>query len=95
MSMQRLDLICSERELDQVVRLIDAAGAPGYSVMRHVTGRGPHGAVSESMEFSGFGANAHVIVLCEEAVLEKLRTRLKPVLEYYGGFGFVSTAEPF
>jgi nitrogen regulatory protein PII len=93
--MKRLDLICSERELDQVVQLIDAAGAPGYTVMRHVTGRGPHGAVSESMEFSGFGSNVHVIVFCEEGVVEAMRKRLQPVLEYYGGVGFVSSAEPF
>ena len=62
--MKRLDLIMSERELDKVLHAIRAAGAPGYSVMRHVTGRGRSGdVVSESMEFSGLGANAHVIVL--------------------------------
>ena len=93
--MQRLDLIISERELERVLPLIDAAHAPGYTVMRHVTGRGPHGMVSESMEFSGFGANAHVIVFCEPAVLEALRLGLKPILDYYGGVGFVSAAEPF
>ncbi|MCT0198257.1 transcriptional regulator [Synechococcus sp. CS-1325] len=93
--MQRLDLIISERELERVLPLIDAARAPGYTVMRHVTGRGPHGMVSESMEFSGFGANAHVIVFCEPAVLEALQLGLKPILDYYGGVGFVSTAEPF
>ncbi|CAK6694140.1 transcriptional regulator [Synechococcus sp. BA-124 BA4] len=92
--MQRLDLICSERELERVVRLIDAAGAPGYSVDRHVTGRGPHGSVSESMEFSGLGANVHVIVFCESEALETLRQGLRPILEYYGGVGFVSRAEP-
>jgi len=93
--MQRLDLIISERELERVLPLIDAAGAPGYTVMRHVTGRGPHGVVSESMEFSGFGANAHVIVFCEQPVLDALRLELKSVLEYYGGIGYVSAAEPF
>lgn len=93
--MKRLDLICSERELEQVVQLIDAAGAPGYSVMRHVTGRGPHGSVSEGMEFSGLGANVHVIVFCEESVLEAMRLRLRPLLDYYGGVGFVSACEPF
>lgn len=92
--MQRLDLICSERELERVVRLIDAAGAPGYSVVRHVTGRGPHGSVSESMEFSGLGANVHVMVFCESEALETLRQGLLPILEYYGGVGFVSQAEP-
>ncbi|MDM7936450.1 MAG: transcriptional regulator [Cyanobium sp. CZS 48M] len=93
--MQRLDLICSERELERVVHLIDQAGAPGYSVIRHVTGRGPHGSVSESMEFSGLGANVHVIVFCAIEELETLRKGLRPILEYYGGVGFVSQAEPF
>jgi len=49
--------------------------------------------VSESMEFSGFGANAHVIVFCEPEVLERLGTELRPLLRYYGGVAFVSDAE--
>ena len=56
--MKRVDLILSERELDAVLKAIDAAGAPGYSVIKHVTGKGPHGSVSEAMDFSGLGANA-------------------------------------
>ena len=39
--MKRLDLIVSERELDSVIEALDKAGAPGYSVIRPVTGRGP------------------------------------------------------
>jgi len=93
--MKRVDLILSERELDAVIKAIEAAQAPGYSVMRHVTGRGPHGEmVSESMEFSGFGANAHVIVFCEPDVLERISGELRPLLGYYGGVAFVSEAEP-
>lgn len=93
--MKRIDLILSERELDKVCKAIEKAGAPGYSVMRHVTGWGPHGEVSESMDFSGLGANAHVIVFCEDDVLEPLRERIRPILDYYGGVAFVAVAEPF
>ena len=39
--MKRVDLIVSERELDGVLKAIDAAGAAGYSVIKHVSGRGP------------------------------------------------------
>ena len=46
------------------------------------------------MEFSGLGANVHVIVFCESEALETLRQGLRPILEYYGGVGFVSQAEP-
>jgi hypothetical protein len=92
--MNRLDLILSERELPRVLGVIQAAGAPGYSVIRHVTGQGPHGRVSEGMEFSGLGANAHVVVFCAPDTLEQLRQELRPLLGYYGGVAYVSQAEP-
>ena len=41
--MKRVDLILSERELDAVIKAIEAAQAPGYSVMKHVTGKGNAG----------------------------------------------------
>ncbi len=92
--MKRVDLTLSERELDPVLRAIDQAGSTGYTVTKHVTGRGPRGAVSEGMDFSGLGANAHVIVFCEPEVLEPLREAVKPLLQYYGGVGYVSDAAP-
>ncbi|MEY3749877.1 MAG: hypothetical protein RLZZ11_912 [Cyanobacteriota bacterium] len=92
--MKRVDLIVSERELDAVLKAIDQAGSPGYTVMKHVTGKGPHGSVSEAMDFSGLGANAHVVVFCEPPVVDKLREGLAPLLNYYGGVAYVSDAQP-
>jgi len=92
--MKRVDLILSEKELDAVIKVIDAAGAPGYSVLKHVTGKGPHGLVSDSLDFSGLGANAHVIVFCQDELLPGLRKGLQPLLDYYGGVAFVADAEP-
>jgi hypothetical protein len=91
--MKRVDLILSERELDAVIKAIEAAGAPGYSVVRHVSGKGPHGWVSDAMDFSGLGANAHVIVFCGADLLPGLRAGLQPLLDYYGGVAYVSEAE--
>lgn len=90
--MKRLDLIVSERELEAVLKALDAAGAPGYSVVKHVTGRGPDTFVTEGMDFSGLGANAQVIVFCEVDVLDRLREMIRPLLEYYGGVAYVSEA---
>jgi nitrogen regulatory protein PII len=93
--MKRLDLIVSERELDKLLEALDDAGAPGYSVMRHVTGRGRSGArVSEGMEFSGLGANAHVVVFCDDALLPALRAAVQPLLEYFGGVAYTAEAAP-
>ena len=91
--MKRLDLIISEREVERICEALRRAGAPGYTVMRHLTGFGQGGAVSEGMDFSGFGANAHVIVFCDPARLQALSDAVKPLLGYYGGVGFVSDAE--
>ncbi len=92
--MKRLDLIFSDRELDSMLKALDDGGAPGYTVIKHVTGKGPQGAVSEDMEFTDLGANAHVIVFCDEEILNKLRENVRPILNYYGGVGFVSEASP-
>ncbi len=92
--MKRLDLIFSERELHEVLQSLEEAEVPGYTVMKHATGRGPERVVSEDMEFTGLGANAHVIVFCEEPVLDKLRDNIKQLLSYYGGVAYVSEATP-
>ncbi len=90
--MKRLDLVFSERELDAIIKALEIAEVPGYTVMKHATGRGPQTIVSEDMEFTGLGANAHVIVFCEEEVLEKIKTNVSPTLNYYGGVAYVSEA---
>lgn len=93
--MKRLDLIMSERELHKVLNALKEAGVPGYSVMRHVTGQGRGGdVVSESMDFSGLRANAHVIVFCDEAIIEQLKPAVNSILSYYGGVAFVADAQP-
>ena len=90
--MKRLDLIFSERELDAMLKSLEKANVPGYTVMKHVTGRGPERVVSEDMEFTGLGANAHVIVFCEESILKNIKLGLDPILSYYGGVAYVSEA---
>ena len=90
--MKRLDLIFSERELDAMLKCLEKAEVPGYTVMKHVTGRGPERVVSEDMEFTGLGSNAHVIVFCEQELLEKIKENIQPLLNYYGGVAYVSEA---
>ena len=54
--MKRLDLIFSERELDAIINTLEKANVPGYTVMKHATGRGPERIVTEDMEFTGLGS---------------------------------------
>ncbi len=90
--MKRLDLIVGERELEKLLESLELAEVPGYTVMKHVTGRGPERVVSEDMEFTGLGANAHVIVFCEQVVLDRIRKNIEPLLNFYGGVAYVSEA---
>ena len=50
--------------------------------------------MSDGLEFSGLGANAHVIVFCEDALLPNLRQGLQPLLNYYGGVAYVTATDP-
>ena len=92
--MKRLDLIFSERELDNVLSVLEKGEVPGYTILKHATGRGPERIVSEDMEFTGFGANAHVIIFCEQEIIDNIQENIKSVLSYYGGVAFVSEATP-
>tara|TARA_B100001250_G_C19360796_1_gene597617 strand:+ start:249 stop:530 length:282 start_codon:yes stop_codon:yes gene_type:complete len=92
--MKRLDLIFSERELEKILTILETANVPGYTIMKHVTGRGPERVVTEDLEFTGFGANAHVIIFCEEKIIENLRENIKSILGYYGGVAYLSEAVP-
>ena len=92
--MKRLDLIFSDRELDAVIAALEEAEAPGYTIMKHATGRGPERIVTEDMEFTGMGANAHVIIFCEQKMIEEIRENIKSILSYYGGVAYVSEALP-
>jgi hypothetical protein len=87
--MKRIDFFVSEPETDKMCKAIRQAGAPGYSVIKHVTGWGLAGEISEAMDFSGLGANSHVVVFCEESLLDALRTKVNPLLQRFGGVGFV------
>jgi len=92
--MKRLDLIFSERELNAILNTLENADVPGYTVMKHATGRGPERVVTEDMEFTGLGANAHVIVFCEQEIIDKMREEIRSVLNYYGGVAYISEATP-
>ncbi len=92
--MKRLDLIFSERELQAILNTLENADVPGYTVMKHATGRGPERVVTEDMEFTGLGANAHVIVFCEQEIIDKMREEIRSVLSYYGGVAYISEATP-
>ncbi len=92
--MKRLDLIISERELNAILNTLEKANVPGYTVMKHATGRGPERIVTEDMEFTGLGANAQVIVFCEAEVIDRMREDIRSVLNYYGGVAYISEATP-
>ena len=92
--MKRLDLIFSERELQAILNTLENANVPGSTVMKHATGRGPERVVTEDMEFTGLGANAHVIVFCEQEIIDKMRDEIRSVLSYYGGVAYISEATP-
>tara|TARA_Y100001968_G_C19408588_1_gene745085 strand:- start:1521 stop:1802 length:282 start_codon:yes stop_codon:yes gene_type:complete len=90
--MKRVDLIFGERELDKMIECLEKAKVPGYTVMKHVTGRGPERVVSEYMEFTGLGANAHVIIFCNQETLNDIKENVQPLLSFFGGVAYVSEA---
>ena len=92
--MKRVDLIFNERELQSILDVLEKSNVPGYTVVKHATGRGPERVVTEDMEFTGCGSNVHLIIFCEESFIKKIREGVLSVLNYYGGVAYVSDASP-
>ncbi len=86
----RLEIITGEPALAAVKQVLDRGGAPGYSIIEHVKGRGQHGPHRDD-DLTGASASVCVIVVCGAAQAQKLADQTRPILERFGG---VCTSTP-
>jgi len=92
-TVKRLEIIASSAELPKLIEKLDAAGVPGYSIIRDVAGKGQDGRVSTDSDFTSSAlSNIYILSFCSEAQAEDVLTRIRPVLTRYGGVCYFSDA---
>ena len=78
-------------ELDEVVKALDRIGVVGYTIIRHVGGRGERGE-RRTEEFSDELENIYLMVACSGSQAADMIEAIRPILKKVGGICLVSDA---
>ncbi len=89
---KKIEWIVEESVLPQIIRAIDDLGATGYSVVRHVSGKGHHGE-RHGAGVSGVFDNAMIVVITTAETAERLLEETKSLLRDRVGIVYLSDVE--
>ena len=90
MPVKKIEIIVDALELPAVVKLLEAAGVSGYTIIKDATGKGERG--TRGGELSGTFINSYVMTACPPEQVASVVETLRPILKRYGGVCLVSDA---
>ncbi|NJL88643.1 MAG: P-II family nitrogen regulator [Coleofasciculaceae cyanobacterium SM2_1_6] len=90
-SVKRIEIIANSQELNRLLRILDKAKVPGYTVIRNVVGRGQRSTTDDDLVDTST-SNAYVLCFCQEEKIAQIEEEIRPVLNRFGGVCFVSEA---
>ncbi len=90
---KRIEIVIEEHLAGRLSDQLDAAGAPGYTVIRRTGGRGDRG-MRRADDPTGTATNCIFIVVChDEDLVASVLDRVQRVLRRSGGLCLVSDAD--
>lgn len=89
--MKKIEIMIESVKLDQVILIIDQAGASGYSIVSSVKGRGHRGQRAGGGLTDMF-TNVMVMTVVEEPLAVKILERVKKLIQNYAGMAIVTDA---
>ena len=92
MPVKRIEIIVDELEMPKVLKLLDAAGVSGYTVIKDATGKGNRG-LRGGDDLTGVFANSYVLTACPVEKLDLIVESIRPILKQRGGVCLVSEAQ--
>lgn len=89
---KRIEIIVDGLEMPKVLKVLDAAGVSGYTVIKDATGKGDRG-LRDGDDLTGVFANSYVMTACPVEKLDLIVESLRPILKQRGGVCLVSDAQ--
>jgi len=88
---KKLEIVTDYLYLQQLIKIIDATGVSGYTILKDVMGKGLKGE-KDGHGVAGGYKNCYMMICCNEEEAKKVAEVVKPVLARYGGICVVSDA---
>ena len=89
----RFEIIVTSKEVEKITKVLDAEKVRGYSIIRDVIGKGHSGNVSDDVDLGSTQlSNVFIICYCSKDKIEPIATKIKPILNKYGGVGYLFDA---
>lgn len=89
---KKVEIIVEAARAPAILKMIEAAGAKGHTVLSEVSGKGNRG-VRDDAHLSDVFRNVMIIVIASEAVARRIVAESQPLLEDYAGIVVVSDVE--
>lgn len=90
-AVKKLEIIIDSLRLKQVIKILEANGINGYTVLDDIRGKGERG-VQGGGSFSEAFENCYLITTCPPEMIEEIADKLRPLLEEGGGVCFITDA---
>ncbi len=89
----RIEIIITSQEVNRVIKILEKAETPSYSIINNVIGKNDQGTVSDDVDLgSSKLSNVFVICYCPQEKAETIVDQLKPLFNRYGGACYLSDA---
>lgn len=91
LSVKKIEIIVDALEIPNVLKLLNAAGVSGYTVIKDATGKGERGERGGD-ELTGVFTNSYVMTACRPEKVTAIVESIRPILKQHGGVCLVSDA---
>ncbi len=88
--MKKVEIIVPGEHLEFIIDLLEKAGAPGYTIIHNLSGKGSHGFHEGHLMFNEEDVLVMVISVMSEEKAEAVVESLQPFFNKHSGVVFVS-----
>lgn len=89
---KRVEIVLDQVELPRALKMLEALGVPGYTVIRDVAGFGHRGRRAGD-QVTDVLRNAIILIACPPDMVPAIAKTIRPVLKQFGGICLVSDAD--
>ncbi len=86
---KRVEIICDSVEVKNVVKLLEAIGVSGYTIIRDVVGKGERG-VRRGDDLTDVFKNSMILTVCDAEQIPEVVDTIRPILKRFGGICLIS-----